>query len=146
VKLHRDGVCDFSKPGVDRVRTVDWQSYQDDEGRVVYGGRPLGAPPASEPFGPGSGGRRACVSRRRIVIHARGPRGRKVRSVRLYLNGRRVRGGKRRVHVRVRGRRLRARLDLRGLRRGKVRVRIVARTRGGRKVVVVRRFRTCARR
>jgi len=46
------GVCDFSKPGVDQVPTVPWQTYQDDAngGAVIYGGRPLGPTPA------GSGG------------------------------------------------------------------------------------------
>ena len=41
------GVCDFSKPGVDQVDTVPWQTYQDDAngGAVVYGGRPLGPAP-----------------------------------------------------------------------------------------------------
>jgi uncharacterized tannase-like protein DUF6351 len=44
-----DGVCDFSKPGVDQQGTVPWQTYQDDRngGAVIYGGKPLGAPPAS---------------------------------------------------------------------------------------------------
>jgi hypothetical protein len=44
-----DGVCDFSKPGVDQQGTIPWQTYQDDNagGSVIYGGRPLGDPPAS---------------------------------------------------------------------------------------------------
>jgi hypothetical protein len=42
------GVCDFTKPGLGRHPTVKWQSYQDDAGRVVYGGRPLGAAPKSK--------------------------------------------------------------------------------------------------
>ena len=44
-----DGVCDFSKPGVDQQGTVPWQTYQDDSsgGTVIYGGKPLGAPPQS---------------------------------------------------------------------------------------------------
>jgi hypothetical protein len=42
------GVCDFSKPGVDQVPTVPWQTYQDDAngGAVIYGGRPLGPAPS----------------------------------------------------------------------------------------------------
>jgi hypothetical protein len=43
-----DGVCDFSKPGVDQQPTIPWQSYQDARGRVIYGGRPLGPPPKSK--------------------------------------------------------------------------------------------------
>ena len=47
------GVCDFSKPGVDQVNTVPWQTYQDDSngGHVVYGGDPLGAAPAGSGAG-----------------------------------------------------------------------------------------------
>ena len=44
------GVCDWSRPGVDQVDTIPWQTYQDGSGSVIYGGRPLGAAPA------GSGG------------------------------------------------------------------------------------------
>jgi hypothetical protein len=44
-----------------------------------------------------------------------------------------------------RGRRLRAPVDLRGLPRGTYRVRIVGRTRVGRRVVAVRTYRTCHR-
>ncbi len=45
-----DGVCDFSKPGVDQQGTIAWQTYQDDaaDGAVIYGGRPLGDAPVSE--------------------------------------------------------------------------------------------------
>jgi hypothetical protein len=45
-----NGVCDFSKPGVDQQGTIPWQAYQDDRGgtgNVIYGGRPLGDPPVS---------------------------------------------------------------------------------------------------
>src|SRR4051812_12756067 len=48
-KAFPEGVCDYSKPGVDRVPTTPWQSYQDASGNVVYGGRPLGAVPVSSP-------------------------------------------------------------------------------------------------
>jgi hypothetical protein len=50
--LFPQGVCDFTKPGLGRHPTTPWQSYQDDSGRVVYGGRALGEVPASKPFGP----------------------------------------------------------------------------------------------
>lgn len=46
-----DGVCDYSKPGKGFQAAVTWLTYQDASGNVVYGGQPLGAPPASEPFG-----------------------------------------------------------------------------------------------
>jgi hypothetical protein len=44
-----DGVCDFSKPGVDQQATIPWQTYQDDGagGSVIYGGKPLGNPPSA---------------------------------------------------------------------------------------------------
>src|SRR5437763_1424593 len=42
-----NGVCDYSKPGVDQHGTTPWLSYQDVRGSVVYGGRPLGPPPRS---------------------------------------------------------------------------------------------------
>ena len=41
------GVCDFAKPGLGRQKTVTWQSYQDNSGNAVYGGRSLGAAPRS---------------------------------------------------------------------------------------------------
>ena len=40
------GVCDWTKPGVGQQGAVAWQTYTDGPG-----GRPLGAPPASEAFG-----------------------------------------------------------------------------------------------
>jgi hypothetical protein len=69
-----------------------------------------------------------CASRRRFRIH--------------------IRRGLRRVHVRVDGRRVRVRrrtavVDLRGKPRKTVRVVITGRTRGGRRVREVRRYRTC---
>jgi Tannase-like family of unknown function (DUF6351) len=45
-----DGVCDFSRPGVDQQPTIPWQTYQDAHGKVIYGGRPLGPPPRSTPL------------------------------------------------------------------------------------------------
>jgi hypothetical protein len=81
---------------------------------------------------------RRCVSRRRFSIRLPTVRGGRVVSVRVTAGGRRAR-------VR-RGRRSRATIDLRGLPRGVVRVRVVIRLRGGRKVVRLRRYRTCAAR
>jgi hypothetical protein len=42
-----DGVCDYSKPGVSQRGAKPWLTYQDRHGAVIYGGRPLGAPPRS---------------------------------------------------------------------------------------------------
>jgi hypothetical protein len=75
---------------------------------------------------------RACASRRRIRLRL--PRG--SRSASIYVAGRLAR--------RVRSRRTRtATVDLRGRARGRITVRIVARTARGR-VVLTRRYRTCA--
>jgi hypothetical protein len=46
------GVCDFSKPGVDQQGTVPWQTYQRANGKVIYGGRALGAAPRSKALKP----------------------------------------------------------------------------------------------
>jgi hypothetical protein len=42
-----NGVCDYSKPGVDQQGTIPWQTYQDAGGKVIYGGRPMGPAPRS---------------------------------------------------------------------------------------------------
>jgi hypothetical protein len=44
------GVCDYSKPGVDQQPTIAWLTYQDAKGHVIYGGKPMGQPPASREF------------------------------------------------------------------------------------------------
>jgi hypothetical protein len=44
------GICDFSKPGVFQQGTIPWQTYQDANGSVIYGGTPLGDPPTSQPL------------------------------------------------------------------------------------------------
>jgi len=78
-----------------------------------------------------------CVSRRNFSIRLRRVprrRGRVVRAL-VFVDGKRVRV--------VRGRRLRARVDLRGLPKGTFRVRIVQRTSRGRTVRSSRTYRTC---
>jgi hypothetical protein len=77
---------------------------------------------------------RTCTSRRHFTIRLR-PRGRRLARATVYVNGHRVRV--------VRGRRLRAAVDLVGLPRGRFTVRIVAVTVGGRRLTSVRRYRTC---
>jgi hypothetical protein len=49
--LFPDGVCDFSKPGVDQQPTIPWQTYQDSSDQVIYGGAPLPAAPAGSGTG-----------------------------------------------------------------------------------------------
>ena len=82
--------------------------------------------------------RASCQSRRRFRIHVRKPRRGRLASARVYVDGRRVRT--------LSGRRVRAVVDLRGLPRGRFTVRVVLTTTTGRKVVRVRRYRTCTRR
>ena len=140
-KIHPKGICDFSKPGEDRVDVSEWQTYQDADGNVIYGGRPLGPAPRSQPLettarlGLTGVGARRCVSRRRFSLRLRAPRGQRLRSAVVYVDGRRVR--------RVSGRRLRAPIDLRGVPRKTVRVRVVAVTMRGRRIVASRTYRTC---
>jgi hypothetical protein len=47
-KAFPTGVCDWSKPGIDQQDTIPWQTYQDANGDVIYGGKALGAPPQSK--------------------------------------------------------------------------------------------------
>ena len=95
--------------------------------------------PGTEATGPAAdlglpaGGR--CASRRHFRIRLRAPRGDRLSSARVYVNGKRVRV--------LAGRRLRAAVDLRRLPEGTVRVTIVARTRKGRTVRRRRTYHTC---
>ena len=97
-----------------------------------------GATPAPEgSAGPDRGASsRRCRSRRRFRIRLREPRRGRLVSARVFVNGKRVNV------VRAR-RRLVATVDLRGLPDGRYRVRIVAVTSTGRRVVRIRRYRTC---
>jgi hypothetical protein len=95
------------------------------------------------PFAPARAGlglpsARRCASRRVFGIRLRAPKGVRLRSARVYVGAKLVRV--------LSGARLRARIDLRGLPRGTVRVRVVATTTSGRKITESRRYHTCARR
>jgi hypothetical protein len=79
----------------------------------------------------------SCASPRRIRIRLRKVRGVKIAAVAVYVNGRAVKV--------YRGKRSTARLELRGLPRGTVRVRIVAVTTDGRLIRQTRKYRTCAK-
>jgi hypothetical protein len=91
---------------------------------------PAATAPSTAPAG------RRCLSRRRFRIDLRQPRRGRLVSATVFVGGRRVRV--------VRGRHLRAPVDLRGLPRGSYVVRVVARTTTGRTVTRTRRYRTCA--
>src|SRR3712207_5231393 len=78
---------------------------------------------------------RTCRSRRDFMIRLRRPERGRIRSARVYVNGKRVKV--------LRGRRLRSRVNLRGLPRGRYTIRVVVRTTRGRRIVSTRRYRTC---
>jgi len=78
---------------------------------------------------------RECVSRRRFPIRVRVPRGLRVLSTRIFVDGRRVRV--------LKGRRLRAMVDLRGKRVGTFKVELAVRVGAGRTLIGTRRYRTC---
>jgi hypothetical protein len=83
------------------------------------------------------GARRTCTSRRSFVIRIRAPRGQRLRRPRVRISAGRVR------RVVRRGRVWRATIDLRGVPRRAVTVRVVARTTRGRSLRQSRRYRTC---
>jgi ABC-2 type transport system ATP-binding protein len=108
------------------------------------GTTPFAAPPGSPPAQQaGAGGPRRsapaarlpsakkCASRRRFRIHLR----RGVRSAQVAVNGKRVKV--------LRGKRLRAPVDLRGLPKGTVRVTVTVRTARGRTLRSARTYHTC---
>jgi hypothetical protein len=80
-----------------------------------------------------------CASRRRFRIRLKEPPGDALASARITLNGRQLR-------VVRRDGRLTTVVDLRGLPRGRYRVRIVAQTYRGRTIQGSRRYRTCGKR
>jgi cytochrome c peroxidase len=83
---------------------------------------------------------KSCSSRRNFSIRLHRPRRDRVRSVRVFVNGRKV------AEVRTPLGSRRAPVDLRGLPRGLVDVKVVARTARGRELLTLRRYRTCSAR
>ena len=79
----------------------------------------------------------ACASRRDFFIRVRRRHGERIQRATVLVNGKRVRT--------YRGRRLRARINLRGLPRGTVKVRVYAVTSKGKRVVRTRTYHTCTR-
>ena len=105
------------------------------------GCKPAAAPPptASQPAAAVLGAqRKSCVSRRNFSIRVRRPGGRKIRKAVVSVNGKRVKV--------VRGARLRSRVNLRGLPKGRFTVRIVVTTVDGKRFTGTRRYRTCVKR
>ncbi len=77
-----------------------------------------------------------CVSRRRFRIRLKEPKGDRIASARVSVNGKLVRT--------IRGTRVTAPVDLRSLPKGRFSVRIDVVTKSGRKLKGTRRYRTCA--
>ena len=78
---------------------------------------------------------RTCKSRRHFIITLFHPRRARVVSAVVFVNGRRVRA--------LNGKRLRAKVDLRGLPKGRFRVDITLRLRSGKRIHSTRSYRTC---
>src|SRR4051812_43982375 len=78
---------------------------------------------------------RVCRSRRDFSIRLREPKRGRIRSAQVFVNGKRVKV--------VRGRRVRSRVNLRGLPLGRYTVRVVVTTTRGKRLVSTRRYRTC---
>ena len=113
----------MSKPAFDPARRTVW--YSDGNSGLYAVRLANGAWPGGSP---------RCVRRQSFVLRL--PR--RLRTAKVTVDGRRV-------TVRRRGRRLRARVSLAGKREGALAVvRIAGRTRGGKRVVRTRRFRACA--
>ncbi|HEX8744747.1 MAG TPA: DUF6351 family protein [Thermoleophilaceae bacterium] len=125
-KTYPKGVCDYSKPGVDRTPTVPWLSYAEGPG-----GKPLGDPPVSRVAGTAS-----CLrgSSRTVAISQK-VGGRRVRATRVSANGP--------VRLRRVGRRLYAVVDIRKLRGKTLVLRISRRTAGGKLVKTKHSRRVC---
>ena len=102
---------------------------------------PVAATPAPAPRAHSKAARlglpsaRSCISRRRFRVRVRAPRGQRLAGVTVYVNG------KRRAVASSR----RPLVDLRGLPKGRVRVRLAAVTASGRHLHQTRLYRTCAR-
>ena len=102
----------------------------------------LPAPPAAKPAAKPSlravailPSTRRCVSRRKFRIRLRHPRGARVTSAVVRLNGKRV--------ATRRGKRVTAPINLRGLPKGRFKVRITVKLADGRTVNGTRRYKTC---
>jgi hypothetical protein len=79
---------------------------------------------------------KGCVSRRKFAIRVRAPRGITVTSTTVFVNGRKAGTGRGNSAV----------INLRGLPRGKVKVKVVAQLSDGRQLAVRRTYKTCTTR
>jgi hypothetical protein len=106
---------------------------------AVISAVPQGTPTIGEvaPDLPASTGKKSCRSKRKFTIHLRNPKGDPLKSARVYLNGKQVK-------VRKHGKRFTAKINLRGKKKGRYTVRIVAKTVLGKTVKAKRHYKTCA--
>ncbi len=133
-KVFPNGVCDYTKPGVDRVKTGTWLDVRGRAGRAAArAGAGVAAAGLDDSLGLPSTKR--CVGKRGLRFRLRGPAGEKLVSARLYVNGKRVRT--------LRGRKLSAPVVVRRAHGKAMRLRIVAFTRGGRRMEREQPYRTC---
>jgi hypothetical protein len=79
---------------------------------------------------------KSCVSRRKFVIRVRAPRGISVTSTTVFVNNRKAGSSRRSSAV----------INLKGLPRGKVKVKVVALLSDGRQLVLRRTYKTCTTR
>ena len=85
---------------------------------------------------------RKCVSRRKFRIRIRQPGGIQIQTALVFLNGRKIRVLTRKVFQK---KRKVANVNLRGLPRGKFKVRIVVLTSEGKTIRGTRTYRTCTK-
>lgn len=110
-----------------------------DSGAAALSDAPAAPPPASASTPAPPPPAKRCVSRRKFAIHVRRPGGMDFESVQITVN--------RKTMVKLTGlkaRKIKASVNLRGLPKGKVVVKIVAVTTTGRPAVSTRTYRTCA--
>ncbi len=134
-KIFSDGVCDWSKPGVGREPTIPWQTYADGPGGVPLGPAPVSVALSTPAPRTALARGQRCVRNRRLTLRLRSQRGDELVSVQIYVNGRRMRT--------LSGHALRRPVRLRRLPRGTLRVKVVSRSRSGRRLVENRRYRRC---
>lgn len=81
---------------------------------------------------------KACVSRRRFTIRLRAPKGVKIKEARVFLNNRKFAVRK--------GSKITAKIDLRGLPKGKFKLKITMVPNSGKAISATRTYRTCGKR
>jgi hypothetical protein len=105
------------------------------------GGTSTGGQPGSPQVVTPQGSPVTCISKRRFQIRIREPRGAKIRSATVLVNGKAVAVTKRKISGELRHT---ADVDLRGLARGSYEVEINAVTTKGKRLRGTRTYRTCA--